>query len=656
MKIKNGLLITVFFFLCNLIILPARAQYNEKYRPQFHFSPRKGWIGDPDGLVFYGGKYHLFWWGHAVSEDLVHWKELPYPMKGGDGSFSYFSGSMVVDKNNTAGFGENSMVAIYTIHKRGDTIAETQGLSISRDGFNFDFYAKNPVLDINRINFRDPQVFWYAPAKKWIMIVSLPDKHTVQFYASVDLKSWEFLSDFGPMGGARNNFWECPDFFELPVDGNQNNKKWVFMIGQGPNRVQYFIGSFNGKRFVADKATRSYLSEGTGLKGDLFEGFDKSGYTGWATTGNAFGSRPVRSDTIFHLKEGYASSAYGGDTATGTLTSAAFIIKQPAINFMIGGGNHPWQTCINLIVDGKIVRTSTGSNSKAMKWDGWDVTALVGQKARIEIVDKYDQKDWGHIMIDHILFSPVLSNQRLEHALWVDYGPDFYAARTWRDIDNVGMQPTLIGWLGNWGYAREVPTEWGRGFESVPRQITLKTFPEGIRMVQEPVPQLKKIRKDSVALSKRSIEGTVAIPGFKPAVNSYEFEAVFNTQAASVFGINFFVGNGRKLVIGYDPATSSLFMDRTACTDFVTNMNFNKRFATRSYAPVEALGKRLKIHALVDQSSVEIFINDGKTVLSVVTFPAEMQTGIELFSAKGKTQLINFKAWQLASIWNTNNQ
>lgn len=151
------------------------SQYNEKYRPQFHFSPKKGWIGDPDGLIFSDDTYHLFWWGHAISNDLVYWEELPHPMKGDDRAFSYFSGSVVVDKNNTAGFGANMMVAVYTMHRRGDSLPETQGLSISKDRLNFDFYKGNPVLDIRKIFFRDPQVFWHGPTGKWVMAVTVPD-------------------------------------------------------------------------------------------------------------------------------------------------------------------------------------------------------------------------------------------------------------------------------------------------------------------------------------------------------------------------------------------------------------------------------------------------------------------------------------------------
>lgn len=647
----------VLFILLQLsfgsVLLAQPKPYTEKYRPQFHFSPEKSSMGDPKGLVYYGGQYHLFWWGHAISEDLVHWKELPYAMKGGDGTFSFFTGSVVKDKQNTAGFGENSMVAIYTIHKRGDTIPEKQGISYSSDGIYYDFYNKNPVLDIGRLNFRDPQVFWHAPTKRWIMVVALSDKHLVHFYASGDLKKWDYLSEFGPLSGAGNKAWECPDIFELPVDGNPNHKKWVFMIGQGPNRVQYFIGSFDGNKFVADETSSDFLVKGTGIPGDLFEGFDQPTFSKWNLSGIAFGKKPSQSDTVFHLRQGYVSSAYAEDTAaTGTLTSKVFTIKQSAINFLIGGGNHQGQTCINLIVNGKIVRSSTGSNSKAMKWDGWDVTELKGEQARIEIVDNYTKRDWGYIMVDHILFSKVLYNQRLDHALWIDYGPDFYAAKTWRDVDNTGMQPTLLGWLGNWEYAREVPTSWGRGFESVPRLIKLKTFPEGIRMIQEPVPQLKKIRKDSVVIGKMTINGKMDMPNFKPSINSYEFEVAFDTRSSAEFGMNLLVGNGRKFIIGFNPATNNFYIDRTECSDFTTNATFSKRFPTKSFVPILSESKVLKIHAYVDQSSVELFINDGKTVVSAVSFPAESQTGIELFSTKGNAHMISFKAWQLSSIWN----
>lgn len=170
---------------------PDRSQ--QKYRPLYHFSPERGWIGDPDGLVINNGIFHLYWWGHATSKDLIHWQEHPKPMKGDDGSFSYFSGSVAVDNNNTSGFGKKSMIAVYTKHFAGDTLPETQAISISTDtGKTFHYYKQNPVLDIKKIFFRDPQVFWHEPDKLWKMVVSRPDAQEIQVYESPDLKNWSY--------------------------------------------------------------------------------------------------------------------------------------------------------------------------------------------------------------------------------------------------------------------------------------------------------------------------------------------------------------------------------------------------------------------------------------------------------------------------------
>lgn len=487
--------IVFIFFYSNKLF----AQYNEKYRPQFHFSPQKGWIGDPDGLVKFKGKYHLFWWGHAISEDMVHWYEMPYPMKGGNNTFTYFSGSVVVDKNNTAGFGDSSMVAVYTMHKN-DQVPEAQALSYSNDGINFHYYENNPVLDISSNSFRDPQVFWHKRTNKWIMAVAMPHRHKVGFYASSDLKQWQHLSDFGPMG-AQASDWEVPDLFQLPVDGNSNNKKWVLTIGQGPNRVQYFLGDFDGTEFIPDAQTRA-------------------------------------------------------------------------------------------------------------------------------------------------------QSKKADSALWADYGTDFYAARTWRNVDDtVSSRTTWLGWMGNWDYARQVPTKWGKGFESVPRDIDLQTFAEGARLVQTPIPELKQLRKDSVVFSNKMINGISKVTAFAPAKNIYEIEASFDTHSVGVVGFNLLVGNGRKLVVGYDTKAEKLFIDRTNCTDFTSDSVFNKHFPVKVFAPLTIKNHLLKLHILVDQSSVEVFASDGKIVMSTITFPAESQIGIELFAEQGKAKLVNFKGWILESIW-----
>ncbi|QMU31583.1 glycoside hydrolase family 32 protein [Adhaeribacter radiodurans] len=245
----------------------SNGTYTEQHRPQFHFSPPQMWMNDPNGMVYYAGEYHLFYqhypdstvwgpmhWGHAVSKDLVHWQNLPIALF--PDSLGYiFSGSAVVDENNTAGFqkgNEKALVAIFT-HHHPKTGKQVQSLAYSTDkGRTWIKYANNPVLPNPGISdFRDPKVSWYASAKKWIMTLAVKDR--VHFYGSTDLKSWQLLSEFGKGNiGAHGGVWECPDLFPLTVDGQQ---KWVLFVSinpGGPNggsATQYFIGDFNGKEF-----------------------------------------------------------------------------------------------------------------------------------------------------------------------------------------------------------------------------------------------------------------------------------------------------------------------------------------------------------------------------------------------------------------------
>jgi fructan beta-fructosidase len=250
--------------------------YSEPFRPQFHFTPEKNWMNDPNGLVYYDGEYHLFYqynpfgntwghmsWGHAVSSDLVHWKHLPLALPEADGVM-IFSGSAVVDWNNTSGFGKNGkppMVAIYTCYRPSDRM-QFQCIAFSNDkGRTWTKYDSNPVIDIHSTNFRDPKVQWYEPGKHWIMTVSLSAEHKVRFYSSANLKDWTLLSEFGPAGGTAG-VWECPDLFQLPVEGTRE-KRWVLVVNINPGSIaggsggQYFIGQFDGARFVEDPGSRS---------------------------------------------------------------------------------------------------------------------------------------------------------------------------------------------------------------------------------------------------------------------------------------------------------------------------------------------------------------------------------------------------------------
>ncbi len=286
---KSSIDIAVLAFIMFFAMMPAGCKpdagkgiaatdsyYGEQYRPQFHFSPEANWMNDPNGMVYYAGEYHLFYqyypdsnvwgpmhWGHAVSTDLVRWQHLPvalYP----DSLGYIFSGSAVVDKNNTSGLGtidSPAMIAIYTYHnpvleKSGSNTFQSQGFAYSTDkGRTWAKYAGNPVLKSPEIkDFRDPKVIWHHATGKWIMILAVQDR--VHFYSSPNLINWTFESEFGKETGAHGGVWECPDLFPLKVDGNV--LKWVMLVSinpGGPNSgsaTQYFVGEFDGHSFASE--------------------------------------------------------------------------------------------------------------------------------------------------------------------------------------------------------------------------------------------------------------------------------------------------------------------------------------------------------------------------------------------------------------------
>lgn len=252
----------VFLFIFGHSVHAQEGLYKEPYRPQYHFSPQKNWTNDPNGLLYYKGRYHLFFqynpfgnkwghmtWGHAVSTDLLHWKQLPEAIAE-EKDTMIFSGSCVADINNTSGFGKKGqapLVAVYTGHIEGKN--QSQHIAYSLDeGNTWTKYNKNPVLDLHKKDFRDPKVFWYAPKKYWVMCVMLPVEHIVQFYSSPNLLTWNHLSDFGPAGDT-SGVWECPDLVQVPVEGMKGKKKWLLQMSVGSG-MQYFVGSFDGVRFT----------------------------------------------------------------------------------------------------------------------------------------------------------------------------------------------------------------------------------------------------------------------------------------------------------------------------------------------------------------------------------------------------------------------
>lgn len=244
-------------------------KFDEPFRPAFHFTPQTGWMNDPNGLVYYNHSYHLFYqyypddivwgpmhWGHAVSSDLLHWKHLPialYP----DSLGWIFSGSAVIDKQNTAGFGKDAMVAIFTYHsdalyQKGIMTTESQGIAFSIDeGKTWNKYSGNPVIkNPGEKDFRDPKAFWNDDTNAWNLVLAAGNK--LKIYASEDLKNWNEQSDFEPPVGGEYGVWECPDLFKMKTG---TTEKWVLIVSQtlgAPNGgagTRYFIGDFNGKVF-----------------------------------------------------------------------------------------------------------------------------------------------------------------------------------------------------------------------------------------------------------------------------------------------------------------------------------------------------------------------------------------------------------------------
>jgi len=262
--------------------------YTEPYRPQFHFSPEEKWMNDPNGMVYHEGVYHLFYqyypddivwgpmhWGHAVSRDLVYWEHKPialYPDEHG----MIFSGSAVVDKNNTSGFGSTEnppLVAIFTYHqmegeKAGRKDFQTQGIAYSIDnGDNWTKYEGNPIIGNKGIkDFRDPKVMWHEASKKWVMTLVAGDH--AKFYGSKDLKNWDLIGEFGKDKGAHGGVWECPDLIPMKVKGS-DEEKWVLLISINPGApnggsgTQYFVGDFDGQKFTTDQKEDRWIDWGT---------------------------------------------------------------------------------------------------------------------------------------------------------------------------------------------------------------------------------------------------------------------------------------------------------------------------------------------------------------------------------------------------------
>ncbi len=681
----------------------AAQSYREPFRPQYHYSPAQTWMNDPNGLLYFDGTYNFFYqnnplantdgnlsWGHATGPDLLHWAQqsvaIPFQQNAsGQQTELIFSGSAVADTANTSGFGTSSnppLVAVYAafypttlLQPNGQYVIQGQqsiALAYSLDqGVTWTEYAGNPAVPLppppyqaQYQNFRDPKVFWYAPDRKWVMVATLAALHKLVLDPSPDLKNWTPMSTFGPAnstGGA----WECPDLFQLPVDGNNANKKWVILLGTNPGAVaggsgtQYFIGTFNGTRFVADDVLPTAPLPGS----TVLQTFEAPTFaaTGWTATGGLLGAAPAygsltgQQTVTGYLGRQLVNTFLDFDATVGTLTSPPFAISRPYLNFLVGGGYHPFdpatygtasdtETAVNLLIGGTVVQTATGSNSEHLGWRSWNLTNYQGKTAQIEIIDN-STAGFGHINVDEF----VLADAPQQEANWLDWGPDFYAANSWN-----GLPPddrVAIAWMNNWDYAGSIPTSPWRGAATIPRQLSLRTIAGSVRLVQQPIAAFSRLLGAplvSTTTSQTIMPGSSVVPVNGATGRALDIRASFSPGTAREFGLKVRKGHGEETLVGYDARTHQVFVDRFRSG----NVSFDPTFAGRYTAPLEPdQSGRINLHVLVDWSSVEVFAGQGEVALTAQIYPAQKSTGLEVFAGGGYATLNSVQVSPVRSIW-----
>lgn len=484
--------------------------YSEEvlYRPNFHFTPKNGWMNDPNGMFYHNGKYHLYFqhypndnvwgpmhWGHAVSKDMITWEEQPIALFPDEKGY-IFSGSAVVDINNTSGFGKDGIIpiiAMFTYHniegeKAGKTDYQTQAIAYSLDeGQTFTKYSENSVIKNPGIkDFRDPKIVWDAIHEKWLMVLAAGQK--IMFYSSLNLKHWKLESDFGEGVGAHGGVWECPDFFPMKVQ-ESDEVKWVLFVSinpGGPNGgsgTQYFVGDFDGKQFKLD----------TTFENDL----------------------------------------------------------------------------------------------KASK----------------------------------------------HKSIWIDYGKDNYAGVTWSNIPDADGRKLFIGWMTNWDYAQFVPTETWRSAMTVARQFELHKKDLSYKIVSQPVNELSKYKDTELKSSSVLVKGETKLANSKTAnLASSEINFTISDLKDNVYTFKLSNTQGDELTFGYNHYEKNFFIDRRKSG----KISFSEKFANKiSLAHRTSKNKNLAGKIILDKTSIELFFDNGETVMTELFFP---NAPFETLSIESKNQ------------------
>lgn len=305
---------------------------------------------------------------------------------------------------------------------------------------------------------------------------------------------------------------------------------------------------------------------------------------------------------------------------------------------------------MNLVVDGQIVHSASGTHGEHLKWTAWDVQGLIGRKALVEIFDN-STSGWGHLNVDQITFAGEAAKPEMEKAVWLDYGRDNYAGVTWSDIPAEDGRRIFMGWMSNWNYAQVVPTGVWRSAMTLPRQLTLRNTAQGLRLFAQPVRELEHLRQKNYSVAPAVLSGELELTrqlGFPPTLMEAVLEVECPEGPAAGFGIALSNDQGEEYRVGYDAASMQFYSDRTKAGE----SGFSTVFAEgRVLAPRIETGPVVRLHLFFDVASCELFADDGATAMTEIFFPHKDYDRVKLFAAGGKVKLLKSEFYELKSIW-----